>query len=52
MGIKGIDMCENKIRILGTFWEVLEEIIDKILSILGSSLPRSKDSFSLQICFL
>ena len=48
MGIIGIDMCEEYWVI---FWEVLEGIINKILNILGSTLPRSKDTFSLQTCF-
>ena len=34
---------ENKIRIMGNFWEVLEGIISKILSILGSDLQFTAD---------
>ena len=41
MGIIG--ELENKIRIISRFWEVLEGIISKILSILGSGLVGSTD---------
>ena len=36
MGIIGNDIYENEIKIMGNFWEVLEGIIGKNLSILGS----------------